>query len=959
MQEQFSKMPKTLEDIGTDNFLKIPFYKRNNNLEVVYINPIIYEKVFSKKYNYEQAKKDIIERFSVTLEEKGEIIGYGYVDKQADPTDIALNGNKGSGRAFYLYENCNIKGEKTPFATSPRDDYNNGKYSLDCAIQECLISNVLNRQSTFCNFETLAIIDTKEEYLFPHTSEKLPCGLIIRYYEDKELYRFSHRFVNNIPFNKSELINLSNKIGELEGNKFIKRFLHGAWSIGNLSIDSNMIDLDTSFFVIGRHPQWSFTDRYITNYFGFEEKGQVKVLETIVNSNLNIETVSLDELSKIIEDQKLKTIRKNLLILMGYNEFEYAKYSQYFDKLADEFIYLSQLIFDNYDNLNCLDENCQNTNLFNFSNFFRYYELLKQKGIWNKQQGLNLLLNKNARLFEYNYHDDNYHEKILSFFRNIIIDSDDKYLDALNRALLFIDEYDRLNELIDTNERINKNQKLIKSYLENEDKIYLTARKWMRAELIDMYQEKGTKYVNDIINTIINFYSDKDYSKDDFLCDLYIFDKGILFREISVNGYNRICLKLSNSINEDSISIYLNGKEIILYSEDKINYYSDKFDNTNIFPFNNVVLKIGITKINCIDCGRENGNYKTYIETIHNNSQNITEEDIKKYLQEHYNIEVLDIKRMVGSSARCYCIVSTNKKYFLKVFEQDKSIESIILESEILNILDNNKILVPKIIKTNNGKISLLVNNHFFILENFIEGKTFHKDSLSKELLLESSDILGKIHQILSTKFSWDYNVSYLSLINVKNEYREIDYLIDLIEKNKDNENYGLLKDSLNYKKSMLMKVQKYREMFQDLTMSMTHGDYSKRQIISEDNKIKGIVDFSSCDFLPVALEVIRSYFLSTLSCEKVEEFDYELFSDYIEIYLKQFCLKENDLIAMPYLLLTHFVLSKYGYIECVYNNRDKEDIIKYILWKDKICKFLEENAVKMTEKLKKISRRL
>ena len=147
--------------------------------------------------------------------------------------------------------------------------------------------------------------------------------------------------------------------------------------------------------------------------------------------------------------------------------------------------------------------------------------------------------------------------------------------------------------------------------------------------------------------------------------------------------------------------------------------------------------------------------------------------------------------------------------------------------------------------------------------------------------------------------------------------------------------------------------------MFQDLTMSMTHGDYSKRQIISEDNKIKGIVDFSSCDFLPVALEVIRSYFLSTLSCEKVEEFDYELFSDYIEIYLKQFCLKENDLIAMPYLLLTHFVLSKYGYIECVYNNGDKEDIIKYILWNDKICKFLEENAVKMTEKLKKISRRL
>lgn len=142
-------------------------------------------------------------------------------------------------------------------------------------------------------------------------------------------------------------------------------------------------------------------------------------------------------------------------MLMGYNEPEYIKYSQYFDKLADEFVCLSQLIFDNYDNLNCLDENCSNTYLFNFSNLFRYYEILKQNGKWNKQQGLNLLFNKNGRFIEYNYDDDNYHNKILSFFKNIIIDNSDKYLDALNRALHFIDIFDTLNEYIDKNENID------------------------------------------------------------------------------------------------------------------------------------------------------------------------------------------------------------------------------------------------------------------------------------------------------------------------------------------------------------------------------------------------------------------------------------------------------------------------------------------------------------------------
>lgn len=605
MKEQFNKIPKTLKDIGIDNFIKTPFYKRDNNIEVIYINSVIYEKVFGKKYNYEEAKKDIIEKFSVTLEEKGEIIGDGYVDKQADPTDIALNGNKGSGRAFYLYENCNIKGEKTPFATSPRDDYNNGKYSLDCAIQECLISNVLNNISTFNNFETLAIIDINEEYLFPHTNGKLPCGLIIRYYEDRELYRFSHRFVNNKPFYKEEIIDISNKIGELEGNKFIKRFLHGAWSIGNLSIDSNMIDLDTSFFVIGRHPQWSFTDRFITNYFGFEQKGQIKVLETVLNSNLNVDSITLEEITKIIEEQRIKTIRKNFPTLIGYSKFEYEKYSEYFDKLADEFYYLSQLIFDNYDNLNCLDENCQNTYLFNFSNFFRYYEISKQKGNWNKQHGLNLLLNKNAKFIEYDYDDDNYHQKILSFFENIIVDDDNKYISAINRALQFIDNFDSLNDFIDKNEYIDKDIKLIKSYLENEDKIYLTARKWMRAEIIDLYKKNGSEYVNNLMNLIIEFYSDKDYSNSNFVCDLLIFEEGILFRELNKNGSNKYCLKLFEQSKTKEIVLYVDTTNIVLNSIDGINYYSDYFKNTYLPKLDGILLSSNNFDLSFNEIGRD------------------------------------------------------------------------------------------------------------------------------------------------------------------------------------------------------------------------------------------------------------------------------------------------------------------------------------------------------------------
>ena len=588
---QFDVKPKTIEEIGKETFLTVPFYKRNRQYNVIYINPEIYSKIFNKKYNYEEAVKDINEKFCVTLvaEDDKREFGQAYIDKQGDPTDIALNGNKGSGRAFYLYGNCNIKGEKTPFATSPRDDYNNGKYALDCAIQEALISNVLNSEEEFDNFQTLAIIDLEEEYLFPHTNGKLPCGLIIRYYEDKELYRFSHRFVNNKSFSKKELYNIANKIGELEGNKFIKRFLHGAWSIGNLSIESNMIDLDTSFYVIGRHPQWSFTDKFITNYFGYEYKGQIMVLETVLNSDLNIEQVRKEDIQKIIEEERIKTIRKGFATLIGYDDIIYSKYKKQFDSLADDFNYLSQIIYDNYDNLNCVDANCQNTYLFDFSNFFRYYEISKQNGSWNKMYGLQLLLNENAKVVDYSYDDEEYHEKILGFFSDIIVKNEEMYFDVMIKAVKFIENFEILNTMIDKIEKINKNNKLIKAYLENENKTYLTARKWIRGEVIDLYNKNGAKCANELMNFIINCYSKKDYKKNVIVTDLVIFEEGVLYRELSDKS-NKFVFKLYDDLDVEELVLFINENKIVLKRKNDLTFSSCKFPNTEITKMNNVYI---------------------------------------------------------------------------------------------------------------------------------------------------------------------------------------------------------------------------------------------------------------------------------------------------------------------------------------------------------------------------------
>lgn len=583
MSKEFEHSPKTIKDIGQDAFISVPSYKRKKDHDVIYVNPRLYEKIYHKKFDYDEAIKEIKRDFSVTLDSKigNEYNGDVYIDKQGDPTDIALNGNKGSGRAFYIYENCNIKGDKTPFATSPRADYSNGKYALDCAIQECLISNVLNSYDEFDNFETLAIIDLDEEYLFPHTTGNLPCGMMVRYSPNRELYRFSHRFINKEAFTAEQIRDISKKIGEMEGNKFIYRFLHGAWSIGNLSIESNMIDLDTSFFVTGRHPQWSFTDRFITNYFGYEHNGQIMVMDTILDSELNIDKVSHEDVKKIIEDERVKTINIGFAKLMGYDQDVYKKHKSKFDALSKEFEYLSKFIYDNYDNLNCIDSNCNNTYLFDFSRFFRFYGILKKKEVFSVNSGLQILLNGSAEPLEYKYDNDEYHNKINGFFKDIIVSDEGKYFELISRAIKFIELYDKLNDYIDKKESIDKDNKLIKCYLENETKTYLTARKWIRGELIDLYHDKGKKSCHELINIIIEAYSRQE-SKDSYLSDLTLFKEGYLVRKINMDGTNRWLFKILDSSKHDSLLLNINGEEVVLKNYGDNEFYSEIKDSKDL-----------------------------------------------------------------------------------------------------------------------------------------------------------------------------------------------------------------------------------------------------------------------------------------------------------------------------------------------------------------------------------------
>ena len=91
--------------------------------------------------------------------------------------------------------------------------------------------------------------------------------------KEKQLYRVSNALINKDKLSLEKLKHLLDRLALIEAEKYNKRILHGSWSVGNISIDGNLIDFDTAYFVKERNPQYSNTNKYKSNYFGFELLG--------------------------------------------------------------------------------------------------------------------------------------------------------------------------------------------------------------------------------------------------------------------------------------------------------------------------------------------------------------------------------------------------------------------------------------------------------------------------------------------------------------------------------------------------------------------------------------------------------------------------------------------------------------------------------------------------------------
>lgn len=608
--EKIDEVPNIKENFKIENLCVQYVYQAKEKYNVIYINSKLYAEIFKEKYEWQTAKQRISDMFSITLDEEKsnkQIAGKAYSDKQLDPTGIALSGNLGSGRAFF-YKNCfNIKGDKTKLATAPKNIYSNGKYALSAAIKETVIANILVDDFIIPTFETLAILDKKERFDFEDEYMdaddvirkevyNLPCSIEIRVNKEKELYRISNSLINKDKYTINELEYFCEKLAKIEANKFCDRFLHGSWSVGNISIDGNLIDFDTATFVKGRYPQYSNTNKYKSNYFGYELLGQKLMIKSVLDyeniENANKIETNLDDLMNEKYKENMK-IRFCDLIGLNYN-LHYKKYNKYIDSLYEKFNVLSRKFLPNYYETNVAENSGDITYLFDFSKFFQKYLITKKDYKNNILLGMKLLLN-DTEYIEYEKI-GMIKEKIQEFFYENIVD--EKNIDnSINNAMDFIEEYDELFNLISKETELSNIK--VKQYIINANRNYLYGNENIYGEISYLYDIKkiDEKTTNRIINALINTNKRNNYNKkDENKLGLQIYEDLLTYLVLSENYYYLVIEPYSNTEIEFAKAI-INGQEVMMrhFSDENGNIMvSEKTEFDNLPDILNFDIKLKI-----------------------------------------------------------------------------------------------------------------------------------------------------------------------------------------------------------------------------------------------------------------------------------------------------------------------------------------------------------------------------
>lgn len=268
------------------------------------------------------------------------------------------------------------------------------------------------------------------------------------------------------------------------------------------------------------------------------------------------------------------------------------------------------------------------------------------------------------------------------------------------------------------------------------------------------------------------------------------------------------------------------------------------------------------------------------------------------FIEEKYNIKILEIKNIDNGILNSNFYIKTkNKKYILRIYEANRTIEE---EKQELILLDKIADFIPvsTAIKNIDNECISILNNKKIALFEYIDGSFITK--IDTHIIREIAMYIGKLHS-----FSKDFSFEEY------NRKTRIDFNFYYNEIKKSEIDFKFKNELLN----SANEISKYD--FSILSSGIIHGDiFPDNVLLDKYNNIKVIFDFNESYYAPFIFDIaiVINFWI------KINDFDFftenNLIRDFLNYYSKYRKITKEELksldIACKKIALTFIFLRIY-----------------------------------------------
>lgn len=257
----------------------------------------------------------------------------------------------------------------------------------------------------------------------------------------------------------------------------------------------------------------------------------------------------------------------------------------------------------------------------------------------------------------------------------------------------------------------------------------------------------------------------------------------------------------------------------------------------------------------------------------------------QKYIENNYQIKIEKIEFInMGILNSNFLIFTEDKKYVLRIFEADRTLEEEEQEIKLLEEI-SSIIPVPKIMKSKDNKYITEYNNKKMSIFEHIDGEILISRNINQVIMREIAWYLGKLH-----KFSQNFD---LERFNRKSRINLDFYLEEIKKSNIDFEE----------KEKIFLLAEELKQIdFEILPKGIIHSDIFPDNVIVKEGHINGIIDFNEAYYGPFIYDlaiVINCWIRGKkyLSFQK----ENDMIRDFLNNYSRHRKIEKEEVILLNY----------------------------------------------------------